>query len=438
MKYNILFADDDESIRFVIAKFLSRKGYKVQATDNPQTLMKWIAAGDGDLVLSDVHMGVADIFNFIPEIKKLRPQLPLIVISANTSVMTALKSANYQVFDYVPKPFDLAHLEHTIKRALGNNPPRTVDKKPDIGPIIGKSACMQPVFRAISDYMSADIAVNIHGRAGTGKTLVAQLLHDAGKRKNRPFVYFDEQNPDLARSEVKNGDLFVGHIGNLSAEGQQSLLKLLIQNGRQPDTDKFRLLSTSCYDQADNDGMDNIRADLTHHVLGGRIYVPPLVDRLDDMDALAAHFLPGSQGRTKKRKLSNPALVVLKTHIWPGNIRELKHSMEILALRYPDLLIGREIVAEVLREQSPRRASASSDRLANMAEACRKLLMARQTTAPTPDGPTPYQEAVAWIEKPLIEEALKITGGNNLQAAALLGIHRNTLRVKIEVLKVDI
>ena len=147
MKYNILLADDDASIRFVLSKSLTKAGFNVRATDNVQTLLKWVRSGDGDVILTDVHMDTDDIFTFVPEITKLRPELPIIIMSANTSVATALKSGNAGVFDYIPKPFDLKHLEHIIRRAVdknsgGSEKPLARSVEAIAEPIIGKSTVL--------------------------------------------------------------------------------------------------------------------------------------------------------------------------------------------------------------------------------------------------------------------------------------------------------
>ena len=163
MKYNILLADDDAGIRFVLSKYLTRAGYGVKATDNPQTLLKWAKAGEGDLILTDVHMGAEEIFKFVPELKTVRPDLPIIVISANTRMVTALKSRQAGVFEYIPKPFDLPGLQKTIERALDNQAVPQIAKTPAPDQMIGKSKVMQPVFRAISDYASGNIPVFIWG-----------------------------------------------------------------------------------------------------------------------------------------------------------------------------------------------------------------------------------------------------------------------------------
>lgn len=437
MNNSILLADDDASIRFVVSKFLTRAGYKVRATDNAQTLMKWIKSGDGDVVLTDVHMESDDIFNFIPEIKSSRPDLPIVIMSANTSVATALKSGSSGVFEYIPKPFDLDDLHQTIKRALGRKQKRVLLKPTQMEPMIGTSTSMQPVFRSISDYMSAGLPVFIYGDVGTGKNHAAKLLHNAGARGQKPFVLFDEQvSVDEILNAVENGDLFVDRVHELSSERQAILLRALEKNEQRSTNDSFRVLSTANLSPRLLQDEEIVRADLFYHLRGGEVALPPLSQRGGDIAELALHFL--NVGTPKERKSISPsALSTLETYHWPGNVRELKSMMQTIALKFSDTVVSGEIIKNVLANQGVgvARLDNSEQSFSNIRTACRELLYNRKMNEIQTEE-TPYTHALAWVEKPLIEEALMITGGNNLKAAELLGIHRNTLRTKLKSLKI--
>jgi len=428
MKNNILLADDDASIRFVLSKYLTRAGYGVKATDNPQTLLKWVEAGEGDVVLTDVHMGTDEIFSYIPQLKSLRPELPIVIISANTRMITALKSKQSGVFEYIPKPFDLPDLEKTIVRALDTQTelPTQAQNKPD--QMIGRSKAMQPVFRAISDYASGNVPVFIWGDAGTGKNLAAQCVHDAGSRRAFDFIIFDvAKDPQIFIDKVRNSDVFVDRLHELSSLQQTYLLDILEHNENRALGDKFRVISTSEMSMENIQQEQLVRADLLSHLMGGRIYLPPLNERADDLADLAIHFLgavrPGRGGN-----IEAPALARLKSHSWPGNVRELRNLMHVIALQYSDTDITDDIVNRMLSRQTP--DDVENIPLDDVKLACVDLLRNALTVGGHSDT-SPYEQALEWIEQPLIAEALRLTGGNNSKAADLLGIHRNTLRTKL-------
>ena len=444
----VLLADDDASVRFVISKYLTRAGFKVRATDNAQTLMKWVKAGDGDVVLTDVHMDADDIFNFIPALKTARPRLPIIIMSANTSVATALKSGALGVFEYIPKPFDLHHVEKTLQRALGsvekNGQIRLANKHTKIEPMIGKSIIMQPVFKAISDYMSCKFPVFIYGEVGTGKSHTATLLHEAGERSQRPFIMFDEYDcvQDILDA-VGNGDLFVDRVHELTDMQQTMLLRLVERNEAKSDDIAFRVITTANLSPEKLKDTGKVRDDLFYHIVGGDIALPLLSQRSGDIAELAQYFL-SQASPTQQKTISKSALKGLEDYHWPGNVRELKRIIQTIALKFSDVVISSEILSGILPKYGMAENTLASDiqSFESIRTACKALLI--QHTANITEGEpvsleqTPYVCALSWVEKPLIEEALRMTGGNNLRAAAILGIHRNTLRTKIKTLNITI
>src|SRR5487761_2236105 len=188
---NILIADDDAAIRTVLSQALSRAGYDVRTTGTAATLWGWVKAGDGDLVITDVVMPDENAFELLPRIKKLRPDLPIIVMSAQNTFMTAIKASERGAYDYLPKPFDLRELVAIVGRALATprGKPHDHDAPTLEGmPLVGRSPAMQEIYRALARLMQTDLTVMITGESGTGKELVARALHDYGRRKNGPFV----------------------------------------------------------------------------------------------------------------------------------------------------------------------------------------------------------------------------------------------------------
>jgi two-component system nitrogen regulation response regulator GlnG len=190
---NILVADDDAAIRTVLNQALSRAGYEVRSTSNAATLWRWVSQGEGDLVITDVVMPDENAFELIPRIKKLRPELPIIVMSAQNTFMTAIRASERGAYEYLPKPFDLKELIGIVGRALSEpkDRPRQAAKPDEIDssiPLVGRSPAMQEIYRLLARLMQTDLTVMITGESGTGKELVARALHDYGKRRSGPFV----------------------------------------------------------------------------------------------------------------------------------------------------------------------------------------------------------------------------------------------------------
>src|SRR5215468_10736400 len=189
---NILVADDDAAIRTVLNQALSRAGYEVRSTSNAATLWRWVSQGEGDLVITDVVMPDENAFDLLPRIKKLRPELPVIIMSAQNTFMTAVRASERGAYEYLPKPFDLKELIGIVGRALAEPKERTrPSAKPDDFesiPLVGRSPAMQEIYRVLARLMQTDLTVMISGESGTGKELVARALHDYGKRRSGPFV----------------------------------------------------------------------------------------------------------------------------------------------------------------------------------------------------------------------------------------------------------
>ena len=438
MKYEVLLADDDDSVRLVLSKALTRAGHQVRATDNAETLVKWARAGQGDIILTDVMMGGFEVFERLPEISEDRPNMPIIIISANNTVNTALKSGQHKVFEYVPKPFDLSDVTQAVQRAGQSVNPRIQKSKAGTAklPMIGRSPAMQPVYRAVSRFASGDLPVLIQGEVGTGKDLVARLLHDGGHRKSRPFLRTsDFTNTSLTLQKVNGGDIYVDEIGDLSSLQQEKLLALMSESEYIPAYDRPRILSSTRKNLRKLVEDGSFRDDLLFRINVAEIRIPKLAERERDTHELAEAFLAGITPGVRTRRFSTEALDVLQRHSWAGNVRELENLVRRLAVLYSDDVITAEMVlAEFMRDEGPERVSEQNQKLDVLLEtACRRLLDQPNGG----NGDTPYQEAISWIEKPLIAEALKRTSGNRVKAAEKLGIHRNTLRTRLKSLKIS-
>ncbi|HUN12639.1 MAG TPA: sigma 54-interacting transcriptional regulator, partial [Rhabdaerophilum sp.] len=260
----ILVADDDLAIRTVVSQALIRAGYEVRATGNAHILSRWVEAGEGDLVITDVVMPDENIFEVLPRMKKARPDLPIVVMSAQNTFMTAIRASERGAYEYLPKPFDLDQLIRIVGQALAGSEAKkapVVETKPEAEagkpseeiPLVGRSGAMQDVYRVLARLMNTDLTVMITGESGTGKELVARALHDFGRRRKGPFVAINMAAipRDLIESELfghekgaftgaaqrsqgrfeqaEGGTLFLDEIGDMPMEAQTRLLRVLQQ-----------------------------------------------------------------------------------------------------------------------------------------------------------------------------------------------------------------
>ena len=437
MKYEVLLADDDDSVRLVLSKALTRAGHSVKATDNADTLIKWAEAGQGDIVLTDVMMGGREVFDSLPQLTAARPAMPIIIISANNTVNTALKSGQHKVFEYVPKPFDLDDVTQAVARAGQSVNPRRNKISAELGklPMIGRSPAMQPVYRAVSRFASGDLPVLIQGAVGTGKDLVARLIHDGGMRKDRPFLRTtDFENTSLTLQKVNGGDIYIDEIAELSMQQQEGLLAVMTESERIYAPDRPRVLSATRKDLRRLAADGKFRDDLLFRINVAEIRIPPLSARDRDIYELAENFLSNTS-ESNSRRFETEALDILHRHNWAGNVRELENLVRRLAVLYSDDVITADMVLQEFSKdilsEKPKDGDMQMETQVELA--CRQLL-----NTDTGEGDeSHYQTALAWVERPLIVEALRLTGGNRAKAADIMGIHRNTLRTRMKTLDIS-
>lgn len=472
----VLIADDDSAIRTVLNQALARAGFIPRATSNAATLWKWASAGEGDVIITDVIMPDENAFDMIPRIKRIRPDLPIIVMSAQNTLMTALSAAEKGAFEYLPKPFDIAEVVAVVGRAIAD--PRlksrnasAVEGDVEEMPLIGRSGPMQEIYRIIARLTQTDLTVMITGESGTGKELVARVLHNFGKRKNGAFVALNMAAipRELIESELfghekgaftgaqlrsegrfaqaEGGTLFLDEIGDMPMEAQTRLLRVLqdgeytMVGGRHGIKANVRIIAATHRDLRQQITLGLFREDLYYRLNVVPIRLPPLRERLDDIGDLVRHFLRqlGKQGAGHKA-IETAAIERLKAHNWPGNIRELENMIRRLsALHSEDTISETHVLAELAGARTvENHFSAQNDTLSLGEQVERHLATYFAGFGRELPPPGLHTRIINEVERPMIIAALTATRGNQIRAAELLGVNRNTLRSRIRQLDIQV
>ena len=474
MVSTILVADDDRAIRMVLNQALVRLGHDVRLTGTAATLWRWITDGEGDLVITDVIMPDENGLDLIPRIKKIRPELRIIVMSAQNTLATAVKATERGAFEYLSKPFDLRALVNVVERALTapRDAPASLseDDTEEQLPLIGRSPAMQEIYRVLARLMGTDLTVTIIGESGTGKELVARALHNLGKRRNGPFIAINMAAipRELIESELfghekgaftgatarsmgrfeqaQGGTLFLDEIGDMPIDAQTRLLRVLQEGeftavgGRVPIRADVRIVAATHNDLRHLIRQGLFREDLFYRVNVAPIRLPPLRERTADIPALVRHFsaLAVREGLPMKQ-YDEAAMEQLRAYRWPGNVRELENLVRRLAALYSQEIIGAgEVEAELSDAPLPGNATeiASGEGLSAAVERHIKDYFAAHKGGLPAAGL--YDRVLREVERPLIVQTLGATRGNQIRAAHLLGLNRNTLRKKIRELDIPV
>jgi two-component system, NtrC family, nitrogen regulation response regulator GlnG len=447
MDGTVLVADDDRTIRTVLTQALTRAGCRVHATSSMVTLMRWVEEGKGDLVISDVVMPDGNGLQALPEIARQRPGLPVIIISAQNTIVTAIQAAEAEAWDYLPKPFDLPDLMKRAARALdvqrrrGPAPapatPREIES--DL-PLVGRTAAMQALYRLVAKVMNADLPVLITGESGTGKTLVARAIHDFSDRRSAPFVTAQMADmkaidgPAALLAKAKGGTLVFDEIADFDSEAQGRIVRML---DALPEPGP-RIVATSQADLAERLVAGQLRKDLYFRLGGVTLAVPALRERVEDIPLLADHFLArAARDGAGDKRFAPEAADLIRTYPWPGNVRQLENTVKRLAVTAPGADITRAEVEAALTGQTaePPRAAEGEKLSTSVARHLSRYFDLHGGALPPPGL---YDRILREIEVPLIEIALGATGGNQARCADLLGINRNTLRKKITDLDIRV
>jgi len=468
----ILIADDDNAIRLVLEKKFNRSGFTTKSTDKGKTLLSWVENGEGDLVITDVVMEDSNGLDLLPIIQNIRPDLPVMVMSGLNTIKTAIDASAGGAYEYFPKPFDLDNVLDVVTKAF--NPEKKIINKSDSEklldddlPIIGRSSAMQEVYRILAKVVASDLTVMIRGESGTGKELIARALHDYSPRKDKPFIAINMAAipRELIESELfgyergaftgadKNskgkfeladeGTLFLDEIGDMPVEAQTRLLRVLQDGcftsvgGKKLIYTNVRIVTATHRNLSDmiSDGL--FREDLYYRLNVVPIFVPPLRERSDDIPLLINYFINQfTEKGVDKKIIDNDALIKLKNYLWPGNVRELENLIKRIIILTPQEIIDLETINLYLSKfESLNNKYVSTSLGASVEKHLNQYFDSHKNDLPAAGL---YDRIIHEVERPLITKTLKLVKGNQLKAAKLLGINRNTLRKKIMYLDIDI
>ena len=468
----ILIADDDGAIRLVLEKKFNRSGFTTKSTDKGKTLLSWVENGEGDLIITDVVMQDSNGLDLLPLIQKKRPELPIIVMSGLNTIKTAIEASAGGAYEYFPKPFDLDKVLDVVAKAFNS------DKKvikthssenilDDDMNIIGRSSAMQEVYRVLAKVVASDLTVMIRGESGTGKELIAKALHDYSPRKNKPFIainmaaiprelieselfgyergaFTGADKSSKGKFELANeGTLFLDEIGDMPVEAQTRLLRVLQDGcftsigGKKPIYTNVRIVTATHRDLSDMMGDGLFREDLYYRLNVVPIFVPPLRERSDDIPLLINHFINNlTTIDTEKKSIDAEAMDKLINYQWPGNVRELENLIKRIIILTPQEIIDLDTINLYLSKyETIKNKNINTSLGASVEKHLSQYFDLHKNELPSSGL---YDRIIHEVERPLILKTLKLVKGNQLKAAELLGINRNTLRKKIIYLDIDI
>jgi two-component system nitrogen regulation response regulator GlnG len=440
---SVLLADDDAALRLVLQQAFAREAFSVRATATLSALLKWAKDGEGDVVVSDVYLGDECVFDVLPNLRAARPDLPVIVMSGQNHVLTATRAAERGAFDYLPKPFDLDALIAATRRAAVQKPDAKTRAAQNAAvrdaalPLIGRSAVMQELYRTLARVAVAELSVLIEGEVGVGKLRIARALHDHSRRRDRPFVRWGlsgtGENEIAAQEEATRplladaGTLFLDDIQDLGPSGQAVLQRVLDSGAA--GASRIVAASTPGLEHA-----QTFRRDLYYRLAQVTLHAPPLRERLEDVPELARALLVTlTREGYPERALDTAGAEALCGHDWPGNVRELENFLRRMAVLRPEPVLRAQEIESDLNAMRRQTQALVGPRVSLEAVIAQSLAVEYGQALPD----NLYDKALPAFERPLIAMALKAADGSQIRAAAILGINRNTLRKKMQVLGIS-
>lgn len=451
--------DDDRSIRWVLEKALTREQIEFKSFPSAEEALAELPGNLPQIVISDIRMPGSSGLDLLQKLRNDHPSLPVIIMTAYSDLESAVSSFQGGAFEYLPKPFDVNHALELIRRALEQSQrknPQAEDAQatPDI---LGHAPAMQEVFRAIGRLAQSNATVLITGESGTGKELVAHALHRHSSRSDKPFVAINTAAipKDLLESELfghergaftgatatrrgrfeqaEEGTLFLDEIGDMPAELQTRLLRVLSDGnyyrvgGHQPIKANVRIIAATHQNLDERVKQGLFREDLYHRLNVIRLRLPPLRERREDIPLLAKYFLQKSARElgAEQKTLSESALAYLSAQDIPGNVRQLENLCHWLTVMTPSQMVEiTDLPAEWRDTQTS--TTASQD--------WRSALAHQVALALQRNEPDILDTFAKQFESTLIAQALQHTGGRRIEAATLIGMGRNTLTRKIQEL----
>ena len=468
----LIIAEDDESIRLVTSRYLQDLGYEIFMATNLKELWKLIESNKGDVLITDVMLPDGELFDILPQIVEYRENLPVIVVSAKNNLQTAISATKQGAYEYLPKPFDLDELQKLIKKALESK--QNLKNKTKIRNesekqlIVGRSPAMQDLYKSIARLSQNDLTVMIYGESGTGKELVAKALHKYSTRSEKPFIAINMAAipNDLIESELfghekgsftgahqksdgkfklaEKGTLFLDEIGDMPIDAQTRLLRVLQEGEFTPIGGKEKIQADTRIIAATHKNLSNLiekgefREDLFYRLNVVPISIPPLRERKEDIPELVNHFLDKAKDQQlEPKKFTTESFQILEKYQWPGNVRELENFiLKLCALYTDENIMNEDLAEEILNLQKLDQQMLDTD---NQFSKILENYLSRNINKINKEyqGDV-YNYFVTELEKVLLLEVLKNKNGNQLKAAELLGLNRNTLRKKITELNISI
>ncbi|WP_370308943.1 nitrogen regulation protein NR(I) [Sphingobium abikonense] len=461
----ILVVDDDPAICVVVGEALRRQGHKVKTAASIRERATLMDSFSPDVLITDVMLPDGDGLDGVADILERNPDLNVIILSAQNTLNTAIRATEKGAFEYLPKPFDLNELTRAVSDALGTRAAAEgADDQGDLAhdglPLVGRSPAMQEVYRTIARVLSNDLSILVLGESGTGKELVAEAIHSLGKRRTKPFIAINMAAipRELIEAELfgyekgaftgahartagkfeqaQGGTLFLDEIGDMPMEAQTRLLRVLQSGevttvgGSKPVRVNVRIIAATNkhLPQLIDDG--RFRQDLYYRLNVVPIALPPLRERREDVILLARHFLDrAAQDGLPRKALADDAAQLLMAWHWPGNVRELQNMMQRLSVLSRENVITADMLRHMLPiEHWPADTIAPADQLVHAVRDWAKRQLGIGITRPQR---ALHDDLLAVVEPVLLEEVLSSVDGNQIRAAGLLGINRNTLRKKL-------
>ena len=465
---NIIVVDDDRSIRVVISTALTRAGYNVKSSGTASGMRRLVESDFADILITDVGLPDGDALDVLPKLQHMKPKLKIIVMSARTTLLTAVRAKKKGAFEYLPKPFDLDELLNLVSNTFSEH--NNIEIKDQItlpkniydsGPVVGKSMAMQEIYKLISRLVNTNLNLLILGESGTGKKLIAKSIHDLSSINNKLFLnlnmdIFNDysldnllqniqkyQNKDTKSFACLNGcSIVIRDVGESSLQQQKNLLDFIEEDfspylQKTNDFIKPRIIALTKKNIFNEVEKGLFREDLFYRLNVVPIKIPSLKDRFEDISDLTISFLNKySSDKNIHKFITHEGMNLLKEHSWPGNIRELKNVIERICLLSSSEEIQTSLIKEVISEDRLFIDETDEDNL----EIYFKKYLSKyfKNFDENLNIENLHSSFISKIEKPLIESTLKLFRGNQIKASKCLGFNRNTLRTKINIYGIEV